>query len=72
VLTVRAHAAASHAKKGWEKFTDAAIAGLSRERSGVVFLLWGKYAQVWAVAVGGAEAEARQTQCCAAVLQFER
>jgi uracil-DNA glycosylase len=46
VLTVRAHAAASHAKKGWEQFTDAAIARLSAERRGVVFLLWGRYAQV--------------------------
>ena len=45
VLTVRAHSAASHAKKGWEKFTDEAMARLSRERTGVVFLLWGKYAQ---------------------------
>ena len=45
VLTVRAHNAASHAKKGWEKFTDQAIAKLSKERSGIVFILWGKYAQ---------------------------
>lgn len=45
VLTVRAHSAASHAKKGWEKFTDAAIQELSGERSGLVFLLWGRYAQ---------------------------
>lgn len=45
VLTVRAHEAASHAKRGWEKFTDTAIARLSKERSGLVFLLWGKYAQ---------------------------
>lgn len=45
VLTVRAHAAASHAKRGWEAFTDAAIARLSAERRGVVFLLWGRYAQ---------------------------
>lgn len=46
MLTVRAHSAASHAKKGWEKFTDAAISRLSKQRSGVVFLLWGRYAQV--------------------------
>jgi len=45
VLTVRAHSAASHAKRGWEKFTDEAVARLSKERSGIVFLLWGKYAQ---------------------------
>ena len=46
MLTVRAHSAASHAKKGWERFTDAAISQLSQRRSGVVFLLWGRYAQV--------------------------
>ena len=45
VLTVRAHAAASHAKKGWERFTDAVIARLSQRRRGLVFLLWGRYAQ---------------------------
>lgn len=45
VLTVRANTAASHAKKGWEAFTDAAIGALSERRTGVVFLLWGKYAE---------------------------
>ncbi|MAP81175.1 MAG: uracil-DNA glycosylase [Aequorivita sp.] len=40
-LTVRAHNAGSHQKKGWEKFTDAVITKLSAEREGVVFLLWG-------------------------------
>ena len=44
-LTVRAHEAGSHQKKGWEQFTDAAIAAISREQTGVVFLLWGAYAQ---------------------------
>lgn len=44
-LTVRAHQAGSHQKKGWEQFTDAAIASISKERTGVVFLLWGAYAQ---------------------------
>ena len=44
-LTVRAHQAGSHQKKGWEQFTDAAISAISRERKGVVFLLWGAYAQ---------------------------
>ena len=44
-LTVRAHAAGSHQHKGWEHFTDAAIARLSEQHSGLVFLLWGKYAQ---------------------------
>ena len=45
VLTVRAHDAASHGKQGWETFTDAAISTLSARRKGLVFLLWGKYAQ---------------------------
>lgn len=40
-LTVRAHQAGSHQKKGWEKFTDAVIQKLSTEREGIVFMLWG-------------------------------
>jgi uracil-DNA glycosylase len=44
-LTVRAHTAGSHQGKGWEEFTDAAISALSKEREGIVFLLWGRYAQ---------------------------
>ena len=40
-LTVRAHTAASHQKKGWEGFTDAVIAAISKEKEHVVFLLWG-------------------------------
>lgn len=44
-LTVRAHEPGSHQKKGWEEFTDHAIHELSEQRSGIVFLLWGKYAQ---------------------------
>lgn len=44
-LTVRAHEAGSHQKKGWEQFTDAAVSELSRRREGLVFLLWGSYAQ---------------------------
>ncbi|MFA6277116.1 MAG: uracil-DNA glycosylase [Pedobacter sp.] len=44
-LTVRAHEAGSHQNKGWEKFTDHVISVLSAEKSGLVFLLWGKYAQ---------------------------
>lgn len=43
-LTVRASAAGSHQNKGWEKFTDAAIARLNKERNGIVFMLWGGYA----------------------------
>ncbi len=44
-LTVRSGQAGSHQNKGWEQFTDAAIHTLSREREGVVFLLWGAYAR---------------------------
>lgn len=44
-LTVRAHQAGSHQNKGWETFTDAVIHKLAEERSGLVFLLWGSYAQ---------------------------
>lgn len=40
-LTVRAHKAGSHQKKGWEKFTDAVIEKLSVEREGLVFMFWG-------------------------------
>ncbi|KAI5057161.1 hypothetical protein GOP47_0027176 [Adiantum capillus-veneris] len=45
VLTVRGGKANSHAKKGWEEFTDAAIKAVASRRSGVVFLLWGNSAQ---------------------------
>jgi uracil-DNA glycosylase len=45
VLTVERGLAASHQGKGWEGFTDAAIDALNREREGLVFLLWGSYAQ---------------------------
>ncbi len=45
VLTVQAHKANSHRKRGWERFTDAAIKAISRERDHVVFVLWGKPAQ---------------------------
>lgn len=44
-LTVEAGRAGSHQGKGWETFTDAAIAALNAEREHVVFLLWGSYAQ---------------------------
>lgn len=45
VLTVAPHSPASHAGKGWEQFTDRVIAELSARRDGIVFLLWGRYAQ---------------------------
>lgn len=45
VLTVEASKAASHEGQGWEKFTDAIIDVLNRERENIVFVLWGTYAQ---------------------------
>lgn len=50
-LTVRAHQANSHAKQGWEQFTDAAIGALNRKKRNVVFLLWGKSAEIKAKGV---------------------
>jgi uracil-DNA glycosylase len=44
-LTVRANEPASHSKIGWEEFTNAVIQKISEEKNGVVFLLWGKFAQ---------------------------
>ncbi|XP_076843206.1 uracil-DNA glycosylase isoform X2 [Brachyhypopomus gauderio] len=45
VLTVRAHQANSHKDKGWEIFTDAVVNWLSANLEGLVFMLWGSYAQ---------------------------
>ncbi len=45
VLTVEAGRAASHQGKGWEQFTDRVVEILNAQRSGLVFLLWGSYAQ---------------------------
>lgn len=45
VLTVRAHEAASHAGRGWEQFTDAVVRAIAARREGVVYMLWGSYAQ---------------------------
>jgi uracil-DNA glycosylase len=44
-LTVEAHKAGSHQKKGWEIFTDAVIKHLSEKKENLVFILWGAYAQ---------------------------
>jgi uracil-DNA glycosylase len=44
-LTVRAGQAGSHQGKGWENFTDAVIRKISENKRGVIFLLWGRYAQ---------------------------
>lgn len=45
VLTVRAHNAASHAGHGWEQFTDAVVKAIAERKQGVVYMLWGSYAQ---------------------------
>ena len=46
VLTVRAHQANSHRGKGWEEFTDAAIKALNKQDRPIVFILWGRPAQM--------------------------
>lgn len=45
VLTVRANEPASHSKLGWVDFTNAVITKISEQLDGIVFLLWGKFAQ---------------------------
>ena len=45
VLTVRAHEAASHAGHGWETFTDAVVRAIAQRKQGIVYMLWGSYAQ---------------------------
>ncbi|CAK5273294.1 unnamed protein product [Mycena citricolor] len=45
VLTVRATRATSHAGKGWEQFTDAVVQAIARQKQGIVYMLWGSYAQ---------------------------
>lgn len=45
VLTVRAHEAASHAGRGWERFTDAVVQAIAQRKDGLVYMLWGSYAQ---------------------------
>jgi len=45
VLTVRAHQAASHAGRGWETFTDAVVRAIAERKTGIVYMLWGSYAQ---------------------------
>lgn len=53
VLTVREGAAASHAKRGWERLTDAIVRAVAAKPDPVVFLLWGAYAQKKAAFVEG-------------------
>lgn len=44
-LTVRAHQAGSHQKRGWEEFTDAVVRVLAEQKEHLVFILWGAYAK---------------------------
>ena len=53
VLTVEQGQAAAHQNKGWEQFTDSIIQALNSEREGLVFMLWGAYAQRKAAMVDG-------------------
>jgi len=54
-LTVRAHQAGSHQKRGWEMFTDAVISHLANSRKDIVYILWGSYAQKKAAIVNPAD-----------------
>jgi len=54
-LTVRAHQAGSHQGKGWETFTDAVITSISKNRQGVIFLLWGGFAKKKASSINSAK-----------------
>ena len=54
-LTVRAHQAGSHQKKGWETFTDQVIKLISEHKENVVFMLWGGYAKKKAKLIDGSK-----------------
>lgn len=51
ILTVEASQPASHQKSGWQEFTNAVIEKLSKEKTGLIFLLWGNFAQQKAVLI---------------------
>lgn len=53
ILTVEKGKPASHQNKGWETFTDAVIRALSDRREGLVFMLWGRFAQGKAALIDG-------------------
>ena len=53
VLSVEHGRAGAHQGRGWERFTDAIVAGLNEQREGLVFLLWGSYAQKKGAVVDG-------------------
>jgi uracil-DNA glycosylase len=52
-LTVRAHEPNSHSNIGWSNFTDAVISQLSSQKNGLVFILWGRFAQDKRVLIDG-------------------
>jgi uracil-DNA glycosylase len=52
-LTVEAAQAGSHQQRGWESFTDATITALNQQRDGLVFILWGSYAQKKGAVIDG-------------------
>lgn len=54
-LTVRAQSPGSHQNKGWEIFTDAVIQTISEQKEGVVFMLWGAYAQRKGAIINGSK-----------------
>ena len=54
-LTVRAGQAGSHQNRGWETFTNSVIEKISQLKKGVVFLLWGRYAQAKEELVDGSK-----------------
>ena len=51
ILSVEANQPASHQKSGWQEFTNAVIEKLSKEKQGLIFLLWGNFAQQKAVLI---------------------
>ncbi len=51
ILSVEANQPASHQKSGWQEFTNAVIEKLSKEKEGLIFLLWGNFAQQKAVLI---------------------
>jgi uracil-DNA glycosylase len=59
VLTVQMGQAASHRGRGWEKFTDAAIAAVAAQEAPVVFMLWGAYAQKKAALIDSIDTKGR-------------
>ncbi len=55
MLTVRANEPGSHQGKGWETFTNSVIHHISTQKEGIVFLLWGKYAQAKETLIDGSK-----------------